>query len=271
MNYSTGFSMETHSKPFFEDVDVHSNPNIQILNKLMNEMDDENYKSDEDPVPVINFDDELKYKKDVKSVDIVFVIDCTASLQPYMKGIKRFMRKLVWDANRCMTQYISDEVDIIQVGLVKYRDHQPQSKSFVTEVLDLTGTLEDFKKKVVAMTAAGGGDGPEAVIDGLYDAVKTIQWREGSEKFIYHVLDAPPHGTEFHSMKDAFPQGCPCNKDWEEVLMGMRELEIDYTIIKLSNEIDTMIEKFSNFIKVDVATPDIYFDDSKKVLEQTND
>jgi hypothetical protein len=112
------------------------------------------------------------------------------------------------------------------------------------------------------MKASGGGDEPEAVLDGLYEAILGIKWRSDSEKFIYHILDAPPHGKEFSNMEDGFKNGCPCGKNWDEVLLKMREKEIDYTVIKLSPDIDRMILKFSEYVRVDVATPTIASDEN---------
>jgi hypothetical protein len=189
-------------------------------------------------------------------------------MAPYLEGIKKWIRKLARDAQKCMSQYISDE-EILAYGLVLYRDHPPQDMTYISRYMQLTTNYELFKQAVIDMKAGGGGDGPEAVIDGLYDAIGNIQWRGNSEKFIYHILDSPPHGLEFSGLKDGFPSGCPCGRNWEDVLLRMRELEIDYTVIKLSNDIDNMIQKFSEYVRVDVATPSIYFDDTRN-REQSN-
>jgi hypothetical protein len=74
------------------------------------------------------------------------------------------------------------------------------------------------------------------------------------EKFLFHILDAPPHGKIFGSEKDAFPDGCPCGLDLESLLIPFREKEINYTVIKLDPSIDKMIEVFSEFMEVDVLT-----------------
>jgi hypothetical protein len=46
--------------------------------------------------------------------------------------------------------------------------------------------------------ANGGGDYPEAVLDGLLAASKDINWRElrnlPTLRYIFHITDAPPHG-----------------------------------------------------------------------------
>ena len=243
--------------------------NMPVLNNLFSkEVNEDDYNSDEDPNQVVNFDNELKYIKELKGVDIVFLLDTTASMAGYLPGIKRFIRKLINDARSTLTQYISDE-ELLSIGIVQYRDHPPQETTFITNVINLTQDFVLLKDNLKKINAKGGGDGPEAVIDGLYDALNTITWRKNSEKFIYHILDSPPHGSEFSSLKDGFADGCPCGHDWEELVLKMRDMEIDYSVIKLSNDVNTMIEKFAEKIKVDVMEPAISFDESKRI-SQTN-
>jgi len=244
------------------------------MNKLLSNGEDDGveedgYNSEDDPNPVVNFDNELHYIKELKGVDIVFVVDCTSSMKCIFKGVKRFIRKLVWDASKCLTQYLSDEPDPLQVGLVMYRDHPPQDKTFTIDVHDLSGYFKKFRTTVMKMEARGGGDGPEAVLDGLDAAVKKISWRPEAFHFIYHILDSPPHGKIFSDLKDGFPDGCPCNIDYEEIFGEIRTLNIEYNIVKLSSDIDKMINVFGSMCKIDVMIPDIQIDANKKV-EQTD-
>ena len=60
------------------------------------------------------------------------------------------------------------------------------------------------------LSADGGGDGPEAVLDGLYDSINKMSWNVNSLKYIFHIADAPPHGSEYSHSRDGFPEGCPC-------------------------------------------------------------
>jgi len=65
-------------------------------------------------------------------------------------------------------------------------------------------------------TGGGGGDGAEAVVDGLSTAVHRIAWRQYSQKVIILVGDQPPHGMGASS--DRWPKGCPCGQKIEEVI-----------------------------------------------------
>jgi hypothetical protein len=57
------------------------------------------------------------------------------------------------------------------------------------------------------MLAMGGGDYPEAVLDGLL-AGAALDWRDNADKVMYLVGDAPAHGMGLPG--DGFPDGCPC-------------------------------------------------------------
>lgn len=216
-----------------------------------------NYHSDEDNEFLVRFDEDLDFKSNVKGVDVAFLIDSTGSMNPYFRGCKVFIRKIIKDAVRCMNQYSFNSETILRFSMVCYRDHPPQGKSFGNLTIDFTHDHYQFKEILKTITAKGGGDDAEAVVDGLDDTINTLTWREDSEKFIFHFLDAPPHGSEFGSTKDGFPDGCPCGKEFQPLLMKMRDMNIDYTIIKLNNSINKMIEHFSQFIETDVLTIEI--------------
>lgn len=89
-----------------------------------------------------------------------------------------------------------------------------------------------MKSLVDQMAAEGGGDGPEAVADGLAAAYR-MRWREAATKVVILIADAPPHGLEPEgdataaasgsggNPSDGFPRGCPCGVDPLEVAHKM--------------------------------------------------
>ena len=58
--------------------------------------------------------------------------------------------------------------------------------------------MNEIIKFINGLNAQGGGDYPEAVLDGLYEAAKAINWRNSWStpilRYIFHIADAPPHG-----------------------------------------------------------------------------
>jgi len=223
---------------------------------------DDSYDSEKDPVSVIIFDSEINFLTDIEYVDIVFVLDTTNSMSPFFKGIKRFIRKLINDAKKTLSHYKNTNVDMLKIGIVGYKDHintnssyissKKSEENYVSKILcDLTGNHNEFKDSLFQIKCNGGGDDAEAVLDGL-------KWRESSLKYIYHICDMPPHGSELNgNVNDDYKNGCPCGLKHKEILEEIRCKYIEYTVIMLDACLENMIEAFSKYSKIDVMQPNI--------------
>jgi Mg-chelatase subunit ChlD len=155
--------------------------------------------------------------RDVGEIDLVFLVDETGSMGEYIEQVKARLLEIIESirhAPLCRS---------LRLGLVSYRDHPPQDRSFASRVVPLTDDIASIKKGVQRMQASGGGDGPESVTDGLYDIVR-LDWRPRAARVVVWVGDAPPHGVE--PSGDAFPQGCPCGHHWYAQAENAREMGI---------------------------------------------
>jgi len=151
-------------------------------------------------------------------IDIIFCMDTTGSMHNYIKKSIEAVKKIVNDTSNLPNK----KPRSILFGFVAYKDHPPQDKSYITKVQPLTDATNvlDFIRN---LTASGGGDGPEAVLDGLFDSINKTNLRENSLKYIFHIGDAPPHGREFTADKtDAWPEGCPCKLKLEDLAELMK-------------------------------------------------
>lgn len=68
--------------------------------------------------------------------------------------------------------------------------------------------------------AGSGGDYPEAVLDGLDEAMKMNRAKDSS-KMLFLIGDAPPHGKKFNNRNDTWPKGCPCGISEEMIFKPM--------------------------------------------------
>jgi hypothetical protein len=246
---------------------IKENPNQTkdktILDEEGNLLDqnDLSYNSEEDKTSIIVFDMEINFMKNVKQIDIVFLLDTTKSVNPYLKGIKRYIRKLLFDARKSTSHYLSDDFDILKYGLVAYRDHDQDGiqDSYVSKILcDLNDDYNVFRQALYDVKCVGGDDTCEAVVDGLHEAVNLIAWREDSIKLIYHICGGPCHGSDFNGKNggknfDKYKQGCPCGMDLKNILKTLRGKYIEYNLIGLEDNIKEMAKKFSEFIKVELV------------------
>src|ERR1700761_2094036 len=122
--------------------------------------------------------------------DLVFVQDCTGSQGSYISSATKNIEEI------CATIFASGKLvdpQDLRVGLIAFRDHPPQDPTYVTRKFDFTSDIRQVHDSLKTLYASGGGDGPEAVTAGLYEALN-MEWREGASKMIVLIADAPPHG-----------------------------------------------------------------------------
>ena len=255
----TTSSHKTNQK---EESEIPTTKKFQYQNlHYIDEKDDPNdqsYDSVTDQNSFLIFDSEINFLKDITEIDVVFLIDTTGSMNPYIKGIKRFIRKIIFDANRTLTQYKVESFSMLKIGLAAYRDHDQEDESYVSKILcNLTDNMKEFRKSLYSLDAKGGKDECEAVLDGLDDATNNIQWRDKSMKFIYHICGSPGHGNDINcGQEDDYSDGCPCGKNHKDIIENLRGKGIEYTIIPLEEEsMKNMIEAFSKFCKIDMMEP----------------
>ena len=248
---------------FQNESQENANQNKVIEDEDGNLLDpnDLSYNSEEDQNSIIIFDSEIYFSQKIEQVDVVFLLDTTKSINPYLKGIKRYIRKFIFEAKKSISHYLNDDIDVLKLGLVAYRDHDQENieNSYVSSILcDLTEDYNIFRKSLYEIKGQGGDDECEAVIDGIHEAVNLISWREDSIKLLYHICGSPGHGEIYkgnssESKKyDNFPQGCPCGIDVKNTLKTLRGKYIDYTLIILEDGIEKMAEEFSKYIKIEL-------------------
>ncbi len=163
--------------------------------------------------------DELKWlaSRESGELDLVFLVDETGSMGPYIEQVKERLLDLIAALESAPL------MKSLRLGLVTYRDHPPQDHSYPSRAFPLTAAVKEIEEAVRSMRAAGGGDGPESVTDGLFDVVR-MDWRPGAAKAVVWFGDAPPHGVEPGG--DGFPRGCPCGNHWYAQAESCREMGI---------------------------------------------
>jgi len=170
---------------------------------------------DADPYP----DDLLAWagQRPIGALDLVFLVDETGSMGAYISQVQIHILHII------KAIQASPLCKSLRIGLVGYRDHPPQDRSFVTRGIPLTDDVPSIERGVMAMAAQGGGDGPEAVTDGLFDVVR-LEWRKGAARTVIWIGDAPPHGVS--PTGDGFPDGCPCGNHWYTQAESCREMGV---------------------------------------------
>ena len=119
------------------------------------------------------------------AVDVLFLLDATGSMGDEIDRLKTTIDSV---AGRVAGL---DGAPDARFGMTLYRD---QDDAFVTSTYDLTDDLEAFRSALAQVQADGGGDYPEALDEGLVDALAEPSWRDPAEtvQLVFLVADAPP-------------------------------------------------------------------------------
>lgn len=125
------------------------------------------------------------------SVDVVFVIDTTGSMGPYIDSVKSFSTRLV--------DLVAERTASYRFALVDYRDFPERtgaSHDYPAMVqLGFTDDTTAIRDAINGLTLGFGGDYPETVWSGL-DAAIALPWRPGVKKVVVQLGDAPPLDPE---------------------------------------------------------------------------
>jgi hypothetical protein len=121
-----------------------------------------------------------------RPVDIVFVLDITESMQPYIDAVKQNIINFVNDLASNNRDY--------RLGLVTFEDYVVSSYPDCNCAYrnQMTSDVHQFIGWVGSLHAGGGGDIPEDQLGALDYAAK-FPFRPDAQGIVIIVTDAPPH------------------------------------------------------------------------------
>lgn len=126
-------------------------------------------------------------------LDVAMVFDSTGSMQGIIDQVKSQIN--------LMNTYIGALVgDTYRLAMVTYRD---KNDEYVVRVEPFTHDYYKILIFVEGVHAAGGGDIPEAVHEGLRVATRKLRWRKGAKRVILLFGDAPPHDGDLQKCRTA--------------------------------------------------------------------
>jgi von Willebrand factor type A domain len=173
---------------------------------------------------------------EVSSLDLAFVVDTTGSMTGLIASAQQRMVAMIDALLR------ADEVSL-RLGIVEYRDHPPQDP-LPFRAYDFTDDLAAARETLNGLTANGGGDGPESVLDGVLAAVRELAWRPHARRLAVLVGDSPPHGVGARG--DGFPQGCLCGETIESVTAAAEDARITFYAFGLTSGVESSFGAISN-------------------------
>jgi hypothetical protein len=178
--------------------------------------------------------------------EIVFVIDITGSMSDKIKQVRDSILQIVSHTYPADVSF--------KFAVVCFTDHDGEcgdlnptkpTKVFPTSGVVDNGTPNEVAQFLSTLRTSGGGSSGEGVLCGLYDASR-LEFNATSKKLVFLATDDRPHGREFGT-NPRFPDGCPCNVDWRNILQAFKNMQAEFYNIKLNEINEIAREKFTAF------------------------
>ncbi len=119
-------------------------------------------------------------------VDVMFVLDCTASMEPFIEGVK--------DGIVDFAKELAGKQIDFRLGLLAFRDRifgqEPEQLRFERDEV-FTTDVRLFSREVGRLKCIGNDTIPESSLDGLVEAARQ-PFRQGATKVLILITDAAP-------------------------------------------------------------------------------
>lgn len=125
-------------------------------------------------------------------LDVVFVMDMTGTMQPWVDGVSRVMFEVAKQLGSS-----NSEGDLIRMGFWGYQDDpgltgiQFRTKNFIPDLVAPQGFTEALHDLQVNELTSDSY--PEDVFSGVLDAVAQTRWRPKTTRIVILIGDAPGH------------------------------------------------------------------------------
>jgi hypothetical protein len=145
-------------------------------------------------------------------MDVVFVIDATESMAPFIDEVKGRVRAFENDLRSEMEQQ-SKGIKALRARLVAFRDinDDPATSFEVTRFFSLPDEQSDFAGAFERLETFGGADEPESGLEALYLAMQSPWVREPRDLKRRHIImvftDADAHELGAATIPRNFTQG----------------------------------------------------------------
>ncbi|GIZ45569.1 hypothetical protein CKM354_000872900 [Cercospora kikuchii] len=173
--------------------------------------------------------------KKMCSTDLLFLIDTTFSMTPYIDTVRNQVKDIVADVKRTFL----GEADV-RIAVVSYKDHG-FAPHIQLQSVDFTEDTDKIHRFVDSLVAGGEYprrlDTPENALGGLDRALQQ-SWAHQTRCLI-HIGDAPPHGrtlNDFPADEDEFHHDGsePHGLVHEPLLRKAIQLNINYAVLRIT-------------------------------------
>ena len=194
-----------------------------------------------------------------RNVNIVFMVDATASMAPYYKSVAQSIERII-DRNLA-----SGFKSKLRFGAIIYRDYPDENEAY--EYFRLTSDEESLKKWLLEVKCQSKDrDLPEAQYNGIIEGIKRVGLQKGQSNIMILIGDAGNHDEAKDKMGRTLEQAVNVMSEYQ---MNMVSFQVKYNdqidaynkfnadameyLYTLSNSV-----KLDNSIKTELITSKVY-------------
>ncbi|KAI1195640.1 hypothetical protein F5X97DRAFT_335213 [Nemania serpens] len=179
--------------------------------------------------------------KIVTSTDLLFLMDTTSSMTPYIDEAKNQVKNIMASIQRA---FLGEST--VRVAVVGYKDHCDSPN---VEFLDFTTSMDEAQQFLGRLRPMGGEGWTADVLGGIQKATNA-SWMQQT-RCIIHIADAPGHSRALHDMPQAQdrkyykPGSEPHGLTYSVPIKLLVQLGINYTFLHIHSCTDRMLKAFS--------------------------
>ena len=173
------------------------------------------------------------------SLDLLFIMDLTGSMEPYIDQVKNNMINIM---NRIPIECPGININL---GYIGYRDVSEIAVNYIVNI-DFSQNYQQIQNRIKNVIADGGKDIPEEIAWAIEKAIEK-NWKSDARYSIL-VADAPCHGTKYHidDIKDDYPNGVPGRKNIEILINELAAKNVSLFCMEITEYTDIMFKIFGD-------------------------
>ena len=197
-------------------------------------------KNKDDVIIDLKKKDPLKELINQTSLDLLYIMDITGSMDSYVENTKRELLNV-------MNAIIKDFNGIdINLGYIGYKDFEEHSKN--SGIIDQKLNKDYLKiKKEIEKVDVGGGKDIAEDIQWAFERALENKFRSNA-RFAILACDAPCHGTKYHNegISDYYPNGIEGRRDMEDLIEELCKKNVWLFCVKIRDDTDIMYNIFKD-------------------------
>jgi hypothetical protein len=187
-----------------------------------------------------------KLEEQQRNINVVFVVDATASMAPYYKSVAQSIQRIV-------DQNLASGFDSkLKFGAVIYRDYADGEEAY--DYYRLTSNEEALEKWLLEVKCQSkDADLPEAQYNGIIEGLKKVGLQKGQSNIMVLIGDAGNHDESKDKMKRTLDQAVTTMAEYQ---MNMISFQVKFnrqydTYIKFNDDAMEYLYALSNSVKAD--------------------